>query len=190
MNKLAAVLLAGGASTRMGQPKAFLPYQGMPLWKHQMNTLLALRPSELFISAPRQIDFGVGPWKTLQDREAGLGPLAGLEAVLKETTAVRILVLAVDMPGVTADFLRLLLDEADETGIVAKLDGFYQGTAAIYPRLILPMVEAVLASGDRSFQHLAQRAVAAGLLKVHRTAENERPFFRNLNAPSDLDKHT
>jgi molybdopterin-guanine dinucleotide biosynthesis protein A len=188
MKKLAALLLAGGASTRMGQPKAFLPYQGMPLWKHQMKTLLALEPSELFISAARQIDFGTGPWKTLYDREPGLGPLAGLEAALKETAAGHLLVLAVDMPGFTADFFRVLLDEADESGIVAKIDGFYQGTAAIYTKSILPMVEVVLASEDRSFQHLAGHAIAAGLLKVHHATEQERPFFQNLNTPSDLAK--
>ena len=35
-----AILLAAGASTRMGQPKALLPWHGRPLIQHQTNALL------------------------------------------------------------------------------------------------------------------------------------------------------
>src|SRR5713226_7283011 len=34
---LAAVILAGGASSRMGSPKALLPYQGRPFLEHLLE---------------------------------------------------------------------------------------------------------------------------------------------------------
>ena len=34
---LAAVILSGGASTRMGAPKALLPYQGRPFLDHLLE---------------------------------------------------------------------------------------------------------------------------------------------------------
>ncbi len=171
MSRIAAVLLAGGASKRMGQAKALIPYGGHPLWQWQMKTLLALEPCELFISAPLEIDFEDDPWKTIYDREAGLGPLAGLEAALSATTADQLVALAVDMPAVTAEFFGLLIDEAGDSGIVPELDGRYQGLVAIYPRRIYPLVEEILASEDRSFQCLVRRAVPAGHLKVHVVTE-------------------
>ena len=42
--RLAALLLAAGASTRMGKPKALLPWVGVPLVRHQVD-LLAAQPA-------------------------------------------------------------------------------------------------------------------------------------------------
>ena len=42
--RIAAILLAAGESTRMGQPKALLPWAGVPLVRHQVN-LLAAQPA-------------------------------------------------------------------------------------------------------------------------------------------------
>ncbi len=39
--RLAAILLAAGQSTRMGQPKALLPWGGVPLVRHQADLLTA-----------------------------------------------------------------------------------------------------------------------------------------------------
>jgi molybdopterin-guanine dinucleotide biosynthesis protein A len=186
MSKLAAVLLAGGASVRMGRPKAFLLQEGLPLWRFQMNTLLGLEPSELFLSAAPGLEFGPGPWTLLYDRQPGLGPVAGLDAALRASSAERIVVLAVDMPAITTEFLRRLLAEAGEGGIVPRLEGFYYGMVAVYPRDIQPLVEEVLAGEDRSFQHLIRLGIAADLLKVYSVTESEKGFFQHLNSPSDL----
>ena len=186
MRNFCAVLLAGGASSRMGQPKALIQYQGLPLWRFQANTLLALDPSELFISASAQFDAGEGPWIILEDRKAGLGPLSGLEAALEHCSANQLVVLAVDMPCITFEFLKSLLDEAGNMGIVPSVDGFYHGTVAVYPRAIYPRVEAVLATEDRSFQHLVSLGIEACELKTHFVTEHERPLFSNLNTPADL----
>ena len=42
--RLAAIVLAAGESTRMGQPKALLPWGGVPLVRHQAD-LLAAQPA-------------------------------------------------------------------------------------------------------------------------------------------------
>jgi molybdenum cofactor cytidylyltransferase len=42
MPKLAALLLSAGHSSRMGQPKALLEWQGKPLINNQLKTLKAL----------------------------------------------------------------------------------------------------------------------------------------------------
>ncbi len=42
--RLAAIVLAAGESTRMGQPKALLPWGGVPLVRHQVD-LLAAQPA-------------------------------------------------------------------------------------------------------------------------------------------------
>ena len=37
---LAAVILSGGASSRMGSPKALISYQGRPFLEHLLNSLM------------------------------------------------------------------------------------------------------------------------------------------------------
>jgi len=187
MSKFAAVLLAGGASTRMGQPKALLDYGGVPLWRWQLNTLIQLEPDELLISAAPGLEFPDGPWKILYDKSPGLGPLAGLMAALRVITTERLVVLAVDMPAVTPEFLRILLAEAGHVGgVVPELDGFYQGTVAIYPRCILPACEQILSSQDRSLQQLVRYGLMEGQIKMHPVHTTEQHFFINLNTPYDL----
>jgi molybdopterin-guanine dinucleotide biosynthesis protein A len=178
--------MAGGASTRMGQPKAFIDYQGLPLWRFQANKLLGLRPKELLISAPRHLQFEEGPWKIVHDRQPDLGPLAGLDAALDVASADHLMVLAVDMPAMTIPFLQGLAEHADGKGIVPELDGFYHGLVAVYPAKIHPLIRQILLSEDRSVQHLIKRACTDDLMKIYLVKENERLLFQNLNSPSDF----
>lgn len=186
MSEFAAVLIAGGASLRMGQSKAFIDYAGMPLWRRQINTLAELAPSELLISTSAQLTWEPGPWQIIYDRMPGLGPLGGLDAAFHASSANFLVVLAVDMPAMTADFLKLLLSKVGEKGIVPKLADFFQGTAAVYPRSVHPLVENILANDDRSFQSLVRRAIKCDLVDIHPVTEEQRVFFLNINEPRDL----
>jgi molybdopterin-guanine dinucleotide biosynthesis protein A len=181
-----AVLLAGGDSSRMGRPKALLDYRGVPLWKWQADKLLALAPAELLISTRPDLPLERGPWKIIHDQETGRGPLAGIAAALRAASSDFLIVLAVDMPAITAEFLQKLKDLAGPRGVVPQLDGHYQGLAAIYPTRVCTILQRVLSSGDRSVQRVVRLALAAELVTAYRVGEDEREFFKNLNRPSDL----
>jgi molybdopterin-guanine dinucleotide biosynthesis protein A len=182
----AAVLLAGGASTRMGSPKAMLDAGGAPLWRRQAELLRGLGPSELLVSAGADWEVEPGPWKVVRDRAAGMGPLAGIDAALGAASADWLLVLAVDMPAMSAGYLAGLLRSCGPAGVVPIDGGTYQGLAAVYPRSIRTLVSEVLSGPDRSVRHLAERASAEGLVTARPVAASERPLFRNVNLPSDL----
>ena len=185
---LATLLLAGGASTRMGQPKALLDYAGQPLWKVQMEKLEALNPGELFLSIPRDLSLPSGPWRVLHDEKVGLGPLSGLSAALQTMTAEWLIVLAIDLPDITTAFLQNLYETASAKGcgLVPQLDGFYQGLAAIYPRSVAGLCREHLASNDRSLQGFVRQAMAEGRLSIYPVTEENRSLFRNVNRPADL----
>src|SRR5512145_2910543 len=71
----AAVLLAGGRSTRMKTNKAFLDFHGIPMWRFQMEKLERLGPDELFFSVQPGMDFPPGAWRFVCDRRPDFGPL-------------------------------------------------------------------------------------------------------------------
>jgi molybdopterin-guanine dinucleotide biosynthesis protein A len=185
MKKFAAVLLAGGRSTRMKTNKAFLDCQGTPMWRFQMEKLITLCPDELFLSVQPGMEFPAGPWEFVFDRQPDLGPVGGLEAALRQTHSHFLVTLAVDMPGMTADFLSNLLEESGPAGVVPLVEGFYCGGAAVYPVKILPVVETILVGSDRSFQHLIREGVQSGLMNAKQIPPGRRPLFENWNNPED-----
>jgi molybdopterin-guanine dinucleotide biosynthesis protein A len=86
LTNFAAVLLAGGRSTRMGVDKATLVFRGQPLWRHQLDTLRASGAAAVAISGPRDRAYAeTAP--VIEDDQPGLGPLAGLVAGLRWCTA-------------------------------------------------------------------------------------------------------
>ena len=186
MKKLAAVLLAGGRSTRMGISKALLDHEGTPLLLFQMKKLVQLCPDQLFFSVQPETEFPPGPWTFVHDRSPGLGPLSGLEAAMRLTRADYLVTLAVDMPAMTAEFLSFLLENAGGAGVVPDLGGFYHGASAVYPVKILPLLEKVLAGNNRSFQHLIREALHSGMMKAMQIGPPASGLFENWNSPEDL----
>jgi molybdopterin-guanine dinucleotide biosynthesis protein A len=185
MKKFAAVLLAGGRSSRMGTNKAFIKYDGMPMWRFQIDKLVKLDPDQLFLSVQQGAEFSPGPWRFVHDRSAELGPLGGLEAALWQAHSEFLLTLAVDMPGMTVNFLRELLEQSRSAGTVPLLDGFYCGAAAVYPVKVLPLVEKILVGKDRSFQRLIGEAIKSGMLKAKEIPASQAALFANWNSPED-----
>ena len=108
--ELKALLLTGGKSTRMGQDKAFLEYHGEPQLNH-MYTLLKNQLSEVYISCRNKEEYpGFAEEEYLEDRFQGLGPLAGIMTAQATSAKHAWLVVAVDLPFVTEEAIKFLLD--------------------------------------------------------------------------------
>lgn len=186
-----AVLLAGGSSRRMGRDKALLPIAGQPLWERQVELLRALGPEEILVSGPRREGFPAELRCVADDpANAGRGPLAGVTAALREIAVPRALVVAVDLPALSEEFLRALLDQAGEGGLVPRArEGerfLYEPLAAIYPRACLPLAEARLDGEHHSMQRFVGACVDAGLVASWEVPIALRPALRNVNTPADL----
>jgi molybdenum cofactor guanylyltransferase len=181
--QFSAALLAGGKSSRMGRDKAALVIDGLPLWQRQFAVLRELEPTEIFISGE------IPNASCIADDTPGLGPLGGITTILRRITTPWLLVLAVDMPAMTSDFLRTLVAEArDGRGIIPTLDDYPEPLAALYPRAALALAESQLARGERRMETFARDLAAAGLVHLRAIAKNEHPLFQNWNTPEDVTK--
>jgi molybdopterin-guanine dinucleotide biosynthesis protein A len=180
----AAVLLAGGRSTRMGRDKAALVVEGQPLWRRQLAILRALDPRELFISGPSDGPYAEAGVAIVEDTIPGLGPLGGIAAVLERIASPRVVVLAIDLPAMTPDYLAGLLRE--ETPLVPERSGFFEPLAAAYPKTAQPVAAKFLGETDRSLQRFVRELIARGLVTTRLVTSAEDFLFRNINAPGDL----
>lgn len=185
--KLSAVLLAGGQSRRMGQDKVFLKIDGEPLWLRQTHKLEQVA-EEILISVRDASSPIESPHRKVFDPPGARGPLAGLASALRFASHPHLLVLAVDLPAMTSDYLlSLAAIITATTGVVPTAEGFFQGTAAIYPKEILPHVESALTSDDLSFQGLIRKAIAGNLMTTVEVSSDELPLFANWNTPDFLE---
>ena len=184
-----AALIAGGKSTRMGHDKRLIDFDGRPLWKQQLDTLTSLQPDELVISGEV-----AGPWKDsghtiVPDTATDAGPLAGIAAILATVRSPLLLVLAVDMPHMTADFLRRLLAQCTPArGVVPSHPDLFEPLAAIYPRDCATLVNNCLLTSNFSLQNFVQGCTRGGLLQAVEIAKDDAHLFHNLNTPEDLSK--
>ena len=112
-------VLAGGASKRMGQDKALLPYHGTTLVEHVAKTVSEAAGTVALIGDPARL--GHLGLAVFPDELPGCGPASGIYTALRVTETDWNLVLACDMPAVSADILRQLLRRAETFG--AQLRG-------------------------------------------------------------------
>lgn len=182
-----AVLLAGGESKRMGRDKAFLEFDSVPLWRRQMATLQALNPNTIFIAGRLQGEALGTNCEIVADARENAGPLAGLVGALRRCATPLLLALAVDLPGMNADYLRGLIDaSAEKIGVVPKSPAGFEPLAAVYPQAALPLAESRLRAGDYALQDFVAACVAENLLTERPIRPGEERFFHNLNTPADL----
>ena len=177
-------LLAGGRSTRMGQDKAGVLFEGRPLWDLQLARLRLLAPCELFISGRPDGPFANAGVEIVPDPIPDLGPLGGIAAILARATSPLVLVLAIDLPAMTVDFLTKLV----KTGhaVIPENGRRFEPLAAVYPKSALPIAERLLRENDRSLQRFGRELIGGGLAQPLPISEAELSLFRNVNRPEDL----
>jgi molybdopterin-guanine dinucleotide biosynthesis protein A len=180
--RCSAVLLAGGKSTRMGRDKALLEIDGEPLWRRQFATLRRLSPEQLMVSGPTR-----GEGETVADQIENAGPLAGVAAALQKCTAPLLVVLAVDLPAMTTNFLQMLLTACREgIGIVPQHAEFFEPLAAVYPKACVSLAEGALARGELALQDFVRNLIARKMMMPREISGAEEALFANLNTPLDL----
>ena len=144
--KVQYLVLAGGASRRMGVDKALISYHGEP----QVRRLAAIMESvagPVFVSVRRsQVNEpGFRGLRLLFDQAENIGPLAGLLAAFAREQGCAWLVAAVDLPWLSAGTLERLLKARDPACFatayrIAGTD-LPEPVCAIYEPVILPVLE-------------------------------------------------
>jgi len=185
--KLGAVILAGGQSTRMGRDKAWLEANGQSLILRAASTIRALGIKELFVSGRAGVDYSSLGCPVLLDLDPGLGPLAGIERALEALEAALLLVLAVDLPGMTTPFLRKLTTRCTPlTGAVPMLGGDLEPLAAVYPKRCHAIAVDCITQGRRAAKDFALASLKEKAVRPFVVAPSDAPCFANWNCPSDV----
>ncbi len=174
-------MLVGGQSSRMGRDKALLPWSGATLAQAVAEAVRAAAGNVALVGSPSRhehLGYGIVP-----DLYPGEGPLGGILTALRHSTADWNLIVACDMPGLRADFLRQLLDAAGccagDALVPAGPSGLPEPLCAAYHRRSRQSLCTAFARGVRK--------LAAALEEVRAVAwpVPEVSYFQNVNTPED-----
>ena len=177
----AALVLAGGRSSRMGEDKALLNWGGETLLERAVRfwrtsglverVLVAVGTEDHFAHLPEGAE-------AVADLERGRGPMAGLAAGFRASGAEVLYVSAVDMPNLTVE---AVLPVPEHDAAVYRLNGRREPLFAVYRRSVLPVTERLLAEGSGK--------VGAMLDAVQTDYYYAPPFlapvFQNVNTPAE-----
>lgn len=144
---LKGLVLTGGRSTRMKSDKGALEYRGVPQVVYAYE-LLSTYCSDVFVSL-RSEQRGEDAYRDLpqlHDQFLDMGPLGGILTALRSDPMSAWLVLACDLPFVTADTIQRLLVARNPlklaTAYISATDGFPEPLCAVYePKSIFRLLQ-------------------------------------------------
>lgn len=181
-----AFILAGGASRRMGTDKSQLPIERQTFAERIAETLLQVADRVTLVG-------GVGSsLPRVEDVYPQWGALGGLHAALATCAGDWAIVVACDLPFVTAELFSLLASKRlDHDAVVAiQPDGRPQPLAALYrvDPCLQRATELIEAGRRRPLDLLeAVNTCWVQFEELTNLDQSER-FFVNINTPSDYDE--
>jgi molybdopterin-guanine dinucleotide biosynthesis protein A len=184
------VVLCGGRSSRMGRPKAWLPFGDELMLQRVVRVLHEVVEPVVVVAAVGQdvppLPAGV---EIVRDEIEGRGPLQGLAAGLAALEADAAYLSSCDVPFLSPTFVRRMLELLGESSVaVPKVGNFHHPLAAVYRTSVLPVVADLLAA-DRLRPVFLFDAVPTRVVEPRELAEVDPTFqsLRNLNTPEDYE---
>jgi molybdopterin-guanine dinucleotide biosynthesis protein A len=183
-----AVVLAGGKSSRMGRPKALLPFGDEPLIVHIVRALKHIFEEIVVVAAPGQ-EMPALTVKLVRDEVAYQGPVGGIYYGLKAAGGEFSFVTSCDVAFVNSPLISYLTSQISQHDVVVPYwQDRFQPLYAVYRRSVLPLLEGQLERGELRPVYLFDK------VRTRRVAEEEiRSFdpqglsFFNMNTPDDYE---
>jgi molybdopterin-guanine dinucleotide biosynthesis protein A len=187
---IGGIVLCGGKSTRMGVPKAILPFGGETMLQRVVR-LLGSVVSPIIVVAARDQALPPLPDEVTvaRDEREAKGPLEGIRAGLSALPASvdAAYITSCDVPLLVPAFVeRMVALMAHHDIAVMEIDGFAHPLSAIYRRDTLPQVEWLLAADRLRPLFLFERVQTRRITPEEMTGvDPELRTLRNLNTQED-----
>ncbi len=182
-----AFILAGGKSTRMGRDKAFVMLDGRSLLDRQLDLARSVCAAVRIVGDPAKLS-QFAP--VVEDVFRGCGPLGGIHAALRSSETDLNLLVAVDIPFVSTQFLEFLLAKSrasESMVIVARTSDGWQPLCAVYRRGFAEFAEKALRASRFRIDALFDPARTLVIGQDELRQQGFLPdLFRNLNTPEEL----
>lgn len=182
---ISTVILAGGLGTRIGGAKGLKLLHGRALigW---VADAVSSQSDEILINANDATDLYMSfGYRVIADQTLNwAGPLAGLQAALRNARHDWVVSVPCDTPFLPGDLIPRLCKAVDMFSTVeasvALVAGRRQPTIALYHRRVLPKLDAYLTAGGRKVNNWLET------LQLSEAVFEDEMTFSNINTLDDL----
>ena len=186
MPDIAACVLAGGRSTRMGEDKRQLIFQDVTLFQRALALTEGYCPRYVSLAADDSLE-EISGFTIVRDRVAGKGPLGGISEVLSMSTQPWVLFLPCDMPLFDASRLHILTERRSP-----NIDALFfteSGARRLFPLLLHTSAADIFCDALQSGK-LKLSSLIATHLRTETVEATGNPFYRpelfaNINSKED-----
>ncbi len=185
-----AIILAGGLSSRMGTNKAFLDVGGVTNIERIRNTL-QIEFRDLLLVTNHMEEYQFLNLPMVCDQYPGKGPLAGIHAGLSVSTQPVNFIVACDMPFISVNLARFLVEQIEDYDIVVpSIDGQLHTLFSVFKKSAAPVIEESIKNNkfriQDVFKDLKVKVITEEELKI--TNEDLAIAFFNMNTIDDYEQ--
>lgn len=180
---ICALVLAGGKSIRMnGNNKAFLTYKDKD-FLHTITDVLD-EFNDIYISVDNKEKYKNVKYELIEDEYKEIGPIGGIYSAIKHVDNEYVFVTACDMPKISKDIIRVLLDNVnkdDKCVVFEDSKGRIYPLAAIYSKDSLKTIEKMINKKDYRLKNLVNN-LNGKVISLDHVNINE-DMLDNINNP-------
>jgi len=188
-NAITGIILAGGKSIRMGQDKAFIEINGVPIILRVFAVLDRLFRETIIVASQKET-YAELNIPVYSDLVPGQGALGGLYTGLLRSTFPYSFCVACDMPFLDRALIEYLLTRIDQyDAVVPRTSDGLQPLHAIYSKQCLEPIRHLLDLEKTKIMDFYP------LIRLHivdekdfLTLDPERKSFTNVNTPEELQR--
>jgi len=191
-NQVGGIVLCGGGSRRMGQPKHSLRF-GADTMLTRIIGILSERVSPVLVVAAegQSLPELASSVIVVRDRLSDAGPLAGLSCGLAALAPLVSAAYATscDVPLLRPEFVQAMIDSlGDHDLVIASQHDRLHPLAAVYRTTLAPLADELLAAGQRRPISLLDHCRARKLdVEELRASDPGLDSLRNINTPEDYE---
>jgi len=189
--KTTGIIMAGGKSSRMGTNKALLKIDGKTVIERIADELQKC-VDEIIVVTNHFDDYRFLGYPMVEDIYKEMGPMGGIHAGLLASTTEKNLVVACDMPFISADLGRFLLTQLDNYQVVVpEIEDQFHPLFAGYKKELAPIIEEALKENQLRIRYFFKQLKTKTIYLEDITKENitfNHNNVYNMNYPDDYEQ--
>lgn len=185
MKSMNGYILAGGKSSRMGKDKGLMLLDDKAIVQHVIDAIKPVVDNVVIVSNNSEYEkFGL---ELIEDLIKGIGPAGGIYSALNHCTTENIFIVSCDMPFVTSEAIKFIIDNSTHSEITLALQNQnIEPLFGVYTKACLPKWKELIETGIIQLKYLATHFNLFQLNVDGNELFGEK-VFSNLNTKVDFE---
>jgi molybdopterin-guanine dinucleotide biosynthesis protein A len=184
---ITGVILSGGKSSRYGENKALVRFQGMTIIERVIRVMTSVFHQTVLIANDSK-EYADLKLPIYQDIIKGIGPIGGIFTALESISDPAGFIVACDMPFLNPDLIRYMVARKDDyDAVIPRIDWKIESLHALYDRDCLPAVRDNINRGIYQPLQFQSKIRTLYIEEAEiRKVDPELRAFYNINRPQEL----